>query len=195
MFINSLLLIKYSLQCIKLEKKVISLEHFIEINHVSPDKCKGRILKSKIEEKINRLAPNIKNQVITRLANAVITFARQYKVDPDLVLAIAHEESRFNASAISRVGAIGVMQVMPFWANNLEWVEQPNDLYNIEKNIQAGTFILSQYLKMFNGNQKLALLAYNRGPGKVLLDIKNGNDPDNGYPSSVLAQYSKIRKF
>ena len=130
-----------------------------------------------------------------KLADAVFDSSLQYNIDSDLVLAIAHEESRFNSKAVSVVGAIGVMQVMPFWADKLDWVENPDDLYVIENNIRAGTFILSEYLKLFKGNQKLALLAYNRGPGSVLMDLQKGNDPDNGYSFLVMSTAERIRKF
>lgn len=164
------------------------------LSNVTPEECEQRIQKSKVEGTIRHLVPGLDQKHIPVIAEAVLSSAKEYKIDPDLVLAIAHEESRFNPSATSPVGAIGVMQVMPFWADSIDWVSTPEDLRDIEKNIRAGTFILNEYLQMFNGNRRMALLAYNRGPGAVMQDLHQGNDPDNGYPSLVLARYELIRR-
>ncbi len=89
-------------------------------------------------------------------------YAAQYGVDPNLAKAQAYAESGGKQSAVSSVGAIGVFQLMPTTAAGLG--VNPNDQ---EQNIQGGVKYLSQLLTRYNGDQTLALAAYNAGPGNV----------------------------
>jgi len=86
-----------------------------------------------------------------------------YNVDPELIHAIVRQESCFNEGAHSRVGAIGLMQLMPQTALGL----RITDPWNPEHNIQGGIKYIAQMLKMFHGKPKLAIAAYNAGPGNV----------------------------
>ena len=88
--------------------------------------------------------------------------AAKYSVDPNLVKAIATAESNWNQSAISPVGAIGVMQLMPETAATLGV-----DPYNEQQNIDGGTKYIRQLLDSFGGNVRHAVAAYNAGPGAV----------------------------
>ncbi|UOD34275.1 lytic transglycosylase domain-containing protein [Deferribacteraceae bacterium V6Fe1] len=96
--------------------------------------------------------------------------AIKYGVDPELVKAVVEVESKYNEFAISRTGAIGLMQVMPVTFFEMGF-ERP---FNYMENIEAGTKYLSIQLKRFNDLQ-LALSAYNAGPQNVL---KNMSVPD-----------------
>ncbi len=93
---------------------------------------------------------------------AIAAAAAQYGIDPNLLTAVAKQESGLNQSAVSPVGAIGVMQLMPSTAASLGC--DPNDM---TANIECGAKYLSQLLTQFNGNTALALAAYNAGPGAV----------------------------
>jgi len=86
-------------------------------------------------------------------------YARLYRVDPPLVRAIMHTESAFNPAAISRAGAIGLMQLMPSTARELNV-----NPFVPEQNIEGGVRYFAQLLQMFGGVE-LALIAYNAGPG------------------------------
>lgn len=92
----------------------------------------------------------------------LLTSAQKYGVDPSLVRAVAIAESDMNQSALSPVGAIGVMQLMPETAAAIGV-----NPYDEAQNIEGGTIYLRQMLDKFNGNVPYALAAYNAGPDAV----------------------------
>jgi soluble lytic murein transglycosylase-like protein len=89
--------------------------------------------------------------------------ARTYHLDPQMIRAVMQAESAFNAMAVSPVGALGLMQLMPEVAAELG-VE---DAMDPRQNIMAGSRYLRQLLTSHRGNVKLALASYNAGPGNV----------------------------
>ncbi|MGB1989163.1 MAG: lytic transglycosylase domain-containing protein, partial [Cycloclasticus pugetii] len=94
--------------------------------------------------------------------------ARQYKVDPALVMAIIHAESAYDRKAVSRAGAVGLMQLMPGTAKRYG-VSNRTDAV---QNIRGGVQYLRYLLELFKFNIKLTLAAYNAGESAVL---KYGN--------------------
>ena len=88
--------------------------------------------------------------------------ADKYNVDPNLVKAIATAESDWDQNAVSHVGAIGVMQLMPETAAGLGV-----DPYDERENIEGGAKYIRQMLDTFDGNVRKAVAAYNAGPGAV----------------------------
>ncbi len=88
--------------------------------------------------------------------------AAKYNVDPDLVKAIAAAESDWDQNAISAVGAIGVMQLMPETAAALGV-----NPYDENENIEGGAKYIRQMLDTFDGNVRKAVAAYNAGPNAV----------------------------
>ncbi|MGB5439779.1 MAG: transglycosylase SLT domain-containing protein [Gammaproteobacteria bacterium] len=85
-------------------------------------------------------------------------------LDPELVLALINVESNFDRFAISSAGALGLMQIMPFW---LDEIGRPNDnLLNIHTNLRFGCTVLGIYLKREKGNMYRALARYNGSTGK-----------------------------
>jgi uncharacterized protein YoaH (UPF0181 family) len=89
--------------------------------------------------------------------------AKKYNVSVDLLKAVGKAESSFNAKAVSRVGAQGIMQLMPATAKELG----VKDSFNAEENIMGGAKYLSQLSKKYDGDVKLTLAAYNAGSGNV----------------------------
>lgn len=98
-----------------------------------------------------------------RIDNAVDAASKKYGVDKRLIRAIIKTESNFNPKVTSSAGAQGVMQIMPANFKMLGIT----DGYNIEQSIDGGTKLFKSYLNMFDGNTKMALMAYNGGPGTM----------------------------
>jgi soluble lytic murein transglycosylase-like protein len=90
--------------------------------------------------------------------------ARRSGLEPELVLALVNVESNFDRFAISSAGARGLMQIMPFW---LEELGRPDDnLFDINTNLRFGCTILNIYLERENGDMRRALARYNGSVGQ-----------------------------
>ena len=99
------------------------------------------------------------------MARRVYYAAQKVDLPPELVLAVIHTESTFDPKAISSAGALGLMQIMPFW--KLIIGEKTDDLMNLHTNIRYGVTILQHYLEKENGNLTRALARYNGSLGKT----------------------------
>lgn len=97
----------------------------------------------------------------------------RHGVEASLVKAVIQAESGYNSQAVSRAGAKGLMQLMDATGQGLG-VSNP---FDPQQNIEGGTRFLSNLLKKYNGNEAVALAAYNAGPGRVdRLGIKTDAD-------------------
>ena len=98
-----------------------------------------------------------------RLLHQIHYEATRAELYPELVLAVIDVESNFNQFAISKAGAIGLMQVMPFW---LDEIGHPDDnLFHLKTNLRMGCTILRYYLDMEKGDLTQALARYNGSKG------------------------------
>jgi hypothetical protein len=96
------------------------------------------------------------------IAGLVRRIGREEGVDENQFLALVYQESRFNPCAKSSAGAIGLAQLMPGTAGDLDI-----DPFNIEQNLRGGARYYKQQLRKYSGNVSLALAAYNAGAGNV----------------------------
>ena len=110
----------------------------------------------------------------------IMKASRKYKVEPALIKAIIMAESSYNPRAVSKVGAKGLMQLMPSTAASLG----VKDIYDPSHNIEGGVKYIRHLLTRFNGNVELALAAYNAG-------IKNVNRYKGIPPFKSTRQYIK----
>lgn len=89
--------------------------------------------------------------------------AERHRIDPALIRAVIETESGWNAAAVSRKGAVGLMQLVPSTAQRFG----VKDLFSPKQNVDAGVRYLKSLLERYNGNLELALAAYNAGEGAV----------------------------
>jgi soluble lytic murein transglycosylase len=104
--------------------------------------------------------------------DTIRTYSARNSVDPFLVMGLILQESYFNPQARSRVGATGLMQIMPATGKELgARLHVPFSaarLENPEVNVELGTFHLKNLINLFGGNAYLAIASYNGGQGNVL---------------------------
>jgi soluble lytic murein transglycosylase-like protein len=120
------------------------------------------------------------------LAKQIARAAAANGIDTDVAFGLVATESGFRNSATSSVGAVGLSQVMPRTAAWLEPGTTRSDLRNPSTNLQLGFRYLRHLIDRYDGDVKLGLTAYNRGPGSVDRILKRGGNPDNGYAGKVL---------
>jgi soluble lytic murein transglycosylase-like protein len=125
-------------------------------------------------------------RISTSLAQDIVEAAAEAGVAPRTALGLVRAESSFRTAAISPVGAIGLTQLMPATARWLEPGVTRSELKNPRTNLRLGFKYLAQLTEKYDGDEKLALTAFNRGPGTVDRLLKRGRNPDNGYAQKVL---------
>jgi soluble lytic murein transglycosylase-like protein len=114
-------------------------------------------------QRTRRLSAKLVALPDTSLEPMIARHSGNQNLDPRLVRALIQAESGYNVKAVSNKGAIGLMQLMPGTASELN-IRNP---YDPDQNIQGGTMYLRQMLDHFAGKVELAIAAYNAGPGAV----------------------------
>src|SRR3954462_234173 len=127
------------------------------------------ILNENLAQRARRLSTKLADLPDEGLEPMIARHSDNQNLDPRLVRALIQAESGYNVRAISNKGAIGLMQLMPDTASELNV-----NPYDPEQNIQGGTMYLRRMLDHFAGKVELAVAAYNAGPGAV---EKHGGTP------------------
>lgn len=152
------------------------LAETLAANHVATDFFDAQVWLMASEQRLTRYLDDPDERL--ELLQLVYRESQRTALDPDLVLAVMQVESHFDRYAISRVGAQGLMQVMPFWRAELG---RPQDnLTEVETNIIYGTTILAHYLEVSRGDLVDALARYNGSRGRL------------DYPELVVAAWRKV---
>lgn len=126
-----------------------------------------------------RLSIRVKDsETRLKLLRSIHREASRVNLAPELIIALIDIESRFDRFAISRSGAQGLMQIMPFWLNE---IARPDDnLMDMDTNLRMGCTILKYYIDMEKGNLRRALARYNGSLGSWV------------YPNKVMSVLSKL---
>jgi soluble lytic murein transglycosylase-like protein len=146
---------------------------------------------------LGRRATGLTPAEVEGVAQTVVAEARRHALEPSLVLAVMHVESRFYNFAVSPVGAMGLMQVMPDTGAELaarmgiRWLG-PQTLFDPTTNIRLGVAYLRELSDRY-GNVKIALAAYNWGPGRIDRRLRMGTELPAEYPTLVLEAYAEGR--
>lgn len=119
------------------------------------------------------------------LARSIHSIALSEDLDPDLAFRLVETESSFRRNAVSEAGAIGYTQLLPSTARWLDPRVGEEDLFDQTTNLRLGFRYLRLLLEDV-GDVRLALLAYNRGPGTVRSIVARGEDPANGYATRIM---------
>ncbi|HEU4557315.1 MAG TPA: lytic transglycosylase domain-containing protein [Longimicrobium sp.] len=121
------------------------------------------------------------------LAREIHQAAHEEGIDPELAFRLVRVESAFNPRARSPVGALGLTQLMPGTAR---WLDRSlthrERILQPRTNLRVGFRYLRGLINKYDGDLRLALLAYNRGDGAVDRDLRRGRNPENGYTRKVL---------
>ncbi|MEM7282629.1 MAG: lytic transglycosylase domain-containing protein [Pseudomonadota bacterium] len=132
------------------------------------DRFHAEVWLSDMSSRLARQVPDTDERL--HILKRVHLEASRAELPPELVLAVIQVESNFDRFAISYAGARGLMQVMPFW---LDEIGRPNDnLFNINTNLRMGCTILRFYLNKEKGNLPKALARYNGSVGRRVYSDK-----------------------
>lgn len=157
--------------------------------HLSPIVVKAPTVR--VEESALALAAQFRAKGYTvpdRLAGQIYEAAVRNDIDPRLAFGLVRTESEFKDYATSRVGAVGLTQLMVPTARWFKRDATVADLRDSETNLEIGFRYLNELIDRYEGDVELALTAYNRGTGTVDRVLERGGDPDNGYARKVLGR-------
>ncbi len=142
----------------------------LQEEHSFEDRFEAEVWLKDMSKRLAKRAPHIPEKERFKILQLTHKHAKAFKLDPQLVLAVIEVESNFDRFAISRVGARGLMQVMPFWKDE---IGHPDDnLMDIDTNLRYGCAILALYIKREKKNITNALARYNGSYGKMKYPMK-----------------------
>jgi soluble lytic murein transglycosylase-like protein len=147
------------------------------------------VMEREIEHVAGRYAERFRIPV--RLATQIYSAASAEGIRPDVAFGLVRAESSFRPRAVSSAGAVGLTQVLPSTGRWIVPGTTRRDLLDTETNLRVGFRYLRFLYDKYDGNERLALTAYNRGPGTVDRHLRRGVNPDNGYVEFVLTGQSR----
>ncbi len=162
-------------------------------SHALDDRIRREIL-AELESRHTGLA----HRELVRLSHTIVGESARYGLDPTLVLAVIQVESGGYHLAVSPVGALGLMQLLPSTAeelarkHDLSW-RGANSLFDPVLNVKLGTAYLSQLERKY-GSMNTALAAYNWGPGRIDRRLRRGASVPRVYPEQVMKFYEAGEK-
>lgn len=189
------------------------------MSNVQPKKTKGAIVALVIVAVLLigayyfLLGPGAKRFYPLEYEEYIVAYAQENDIDPYMVAAVIHTESGFDANAVSRSGAMGLMQIMP---ETGEWIAGKFDmqdfssdkLFEPETNIKFGCWYLNFLEDTFDGDKTLVWAGYNAGQGRVkewLADASLSGDgktldsipyeETDKYVKKVEKAYQKYKEF
>ena len=131
------------------------------------------------------------------LTDAIYREAMAVEVDPLMVASIVASESSFQAEVVSHAGAVGLMQLRPWVAedvarrSNVEW-RGTETLHSPDLNVRLGALYFKELVERFDGDEHTALAAYNRGPTRVSRQLRTGTFRGCPYADRILARYESL---
>jgi soluble lytic murein transglycosylase len=136
---------------------------------------------------------------LAALAHALVEESRRHRLDPRLVLAVVHVESRYDTFAVSDKDAMGLMQILP---STGEWLAPqvgvpwhgPHTLFDPIANVRLGVAYLRMLLDRYDGDLSAALVAYNWGPGHVDGRLRAGGPLPATYSDLVFEAYGRATR-
>lgn len=128
------------------------------------------------------------------LARSIYAAAKDEDIRPEVAFGLVRAESSFRPRVVSSAGAVGLTQVLPSTGRWIVPGTTRRDLMDPETNLRVGFRYLRYLYEKYDGDERLALTAYNRGPGTVDRHLKQGRNPDNGYHEFVLTGSSRRHK-
>jgi len=139
---------------------------------------------------------NFSEKMSDSLLNEVLVQSEHYQLDPFWVLAVMQVESHFNPTAVSHMGAQGMMQMLPDTAGYIAKAlgEEVGDLHEPHYNVRMGTFYLHYLLTKLRGTYRLSTIAYNIGPGNLykMLRIPGWKSQGHDYLEKVLKAHESL---
>jgi soluble lytic murein transglycosylase-like protein len=155
-----------------------AVQHAIEQAECFEDKFDSAVWYKMMEPRLRKRVPDKDERMaILKTVFCEANRAGEVKLPPGLVMAVIEIESNFNRYAVSYAGAVGLMQVMPFWPETLGM--RRHQLVKTQENIRMGCAILRHYLKREKSNVARALARYNGSIGKTW------------YSDKVIAQWTR----
>jgi soluble lytic murein transglycosylase-like protein len=156
------------------------------------DSAKGELelVRAQLERAQKIIGYSSRYDIGADLAGTIVDVASAEGIDPELAFRLVKLESDFKVRATSPVGAIGLTQVMPATARYYVKDITAEKLYDPQTNLRIGFRYLRGLVNEYDGNVKLALLVYNRGPVAVARSRAQGDNPSNGYDRILTKGYS-----